>query len=123
MGTLTKRQIKKNLPYASISARWVAFASWKNYGPDPITLFQATWTVPPAPAGSPPSSFFLFNGLQLTDPTEGFNPANKIVQPVLQWDGAQGGWSVALWSAGVPGAGGTQEKKRWLPPGRCLPAK
>jgi hypothetical protein len=119
-GVFIPRHDRGAAPAAYIPSRWVAFASWKNYGPDPITMFQATWTVPPAPAGNPPSSFFLFNGLQVTDPTEPANPANQIVQPVLQWDGTSGGWSVELWAAGVPGAGGTPQQQKPINAGAVL---
>jgi len=74
---------------------WIAYAYWLNTTGKPVTGFQTTWNVPPAPATDNGQTIFLFNGIDPTDPTK------AILQPVLQWGPSHAGggsyWSVASW--------------------------
>ncbi|KAK6966617.1 hypothetical protein R3P38DRAFT_3414148 [Favolaschia claudopus] len=67
---------------------WVAYASWLNRGPSPISSFTTTWTT-----------IFLFNAIQP-------NASSTILQPVLQYgpSAAGGGsfWAVASWYVNYP---------------------
>ncbi|KAJ7094122.1 hypothetical protein C8R44DRAFT_890488 [Mycena epipterygia] len=73
---------------------WVAFASWNNKNPSPISSFNTTWTVPPAPATENGQVIFLFNSIEPS-------AEDAILQPVLQWgrSAAGGGnyWSIESW--------------------------
>jgi hypothetical protein len=74
---------------------WIVDAFWLNATGNPVTSFNTTWRVPPAPATSSGQTVFLFNGI---DPA---NPSQAILQPVLQWGPSFAGggafWSVASW--------------------------
>jgi hypothetical protein len=74
---------------------WIADAYWLNTTGNPVTSFETTWTVPPAPSTNNGQTIFLFNGIDPTDPTK------AILQPVLQWGPSYAGggafWSVASW--------------------------
>ncbi|KAK6981634.1 hypothetical protein R3P38DRAFT_3113850 [Favolaschia claudopus] len=78
---------------------WVAYASWLNPGPSPISSFTTTWTVPPVPATDNGQTIFLFNSIQP-------NATAAILQPVLQYgpSAAGGGsfWAVANWYVNYP---------------------
>jgi len=84
---------------APLGSGWISFADWTNNSGYPLTLFVATWFVPPAPLTNSNQTIFLFNGIQ---------NSTMIYQPVLQWgfSAAGGGpyWSVASWY--VDGQGG-----------------
>jgi hypothetical protein len=77
---------------------WVSFADWKNSTGNPVTFFETTWVVPPAPGTASNQTVFLFNALQTT-------AQDHILQPVLQWgqSAAPGGgefWAIASWWVG-----------------------
>jgi len=44
---------------------WIAYAYWLNTTGKPVTGFQTTWNVPPAPATDNGQTIFLFNGIML----------------------------------------------------------
>ncbi|KAJ6478902.1 hypothetical protein C8R45DRAFT_1156211 [Mycena sanguinolenta] len=72
---------------------WIAYASYFNNGA-PIGSFQATWSVPPAPANFDGQTLFLFNSIEP-------GTFDAIMQPVLQYGGSAAGgseyWAVANW--------------------------
>jgi hypothetical protein len=74
---------------------WIADAFWMNTTGSPVTSFQTTWTVPPAPATDHGQTIFLFNGIDPSDPSQ------AILQPVLQWGPSHAGggsyWTIASW--------------------------
>lgn len=74
---------------------WIVDTGWTNPTAAPISLFQTTWVVPPAPRDAREQTIFLFNGI-----VNGGDPYG-ILQPVLQWgvSAAGGGpyWSIASW--------------------------
>jgi hypothetical protein len=86
----------KRLPLGS---GWITYADWTNNAGYPLTMFSATWRVPPPPSTDSGQTIFLFNGVQ---------NSTMIYQPVLQWgfSAAGGGnyWSVGSWY--VDGQGG-----------------
>ena len=73
---------------------WIAYASWYNTGSSPISYFDTTWTVPPAPVTYNGQLVYLFNSIE---PASG----TAILQPVLQYGVSPAGggayWSVANW--------------------------
>jgi len=94
---------------------WITFGDWTNNSGHPVSLFVATWYVPPPPITHSGQTVFLFNGIQ---------NSTMIYQPVLQWgvSAAGGGphWSVASWYA--DGAGGVAHHSPLTPvhPGQKL---
>lgn len=86
-------------PAPALAGGWIAYAGWTNNAPQPLSSFEARWSVPPAPATASGQTIFLFNGIQ---------NSTMIYQPVLQWgQSAAGGgnnWTVASWY--VDGKGG-----------------
>ena len=81
-------------PMPSFGSGWIVYSGWSNNSGHPLSSFQTTWVVPPAPATSNGQTIFLFNGIQ---------NSTMIYQPVLQWgpSAAGGGayWAVASWYA------------------------
>ncbi|KAJ7668201.1 hypothetical protein B0H17DRAFT_1088145 [Mycena rosella] len=79
---------------APVESNWVTYATWANNGSSPISLFQTTWTVPPAPTTWNGQTIFLFNAMA--------SPAgDEMVFTALQYgpSAAGGGefWSVSFW--------------------------
>ncbi len=77
---------------------WVSYAETQNTSGNPITRFETTWTVPPAPKTTSGQLIYLFNGLQDL-------PVTHILQPVLQWGSSLSPdsgnfWAVASWWVG-----------------------
>jgi hypothetical protein len=79
---------------APLGSGWITYADWTNNTGNPLSLYVATWYVPPAPTTNDGQTVFLFNGIQ---------NSTMIYQPVLQWgpSAAGGGayWAVASWYA------------------------
>ena len=97
-GPLFPRSIRQPASVAGmLGAGWIAYAEWRNDSGSPVSLFRATWTVPPAPLTQSGQSVMYFNGIQSD---------TYILQPVLQWgETALGGgnyWAVASWLAARP---------------------
>jgi len=85
MAILAKKGLSKS--------EWDAYAEWENNTGCPVSLFSATWTVPPHPKKINSQTIYLFIGIQ--DRQKGV-----ILQPVLQWGrscygGEPNSWSVA----------------------------
>ncbi|KAJ7205303.1 hypothetical protein GGX14DRAFT_569053 [Mycena pura] len=80
---------------APVESNWVTYATWVNNGSSPISLFQTTWTVPPAPTTWNGQTIFLFNAM--ASPS-----GDEMVFTALQYGpSAVGGgefWSVSFWS-------------------------
>jgi hypothetical protein len=77
---------------------WVSYADTKNTSGSPITVFETSWTVPPAPKKNSGQLIYLFNALQNTT-------QDHILQPVLQWGSSPAPdsgdfWAVASWWVG-----------------------
>ena len=74
---------------------WIADAFWQNFTGNPITSFETTWRVPPAPTTNSGQTIYLFSGIDPSDPRQ------AILQPVLQCGTSNAGggafWSVASW--------------------------
>ncbi|MBV8277939.1 MAG: hypothetical protein JO170_22120, partial [Verrucomicrobia bacterium] len=73
---------------------WITYASWLNRTGKPVSSFNTTWTVPPAPSSYDGQTLFQFNSIEP-------NSGTAILQPVLQYgpSAAGGGefWAVASW--------------------------
>jgi hypothetical protein len=73
---------------------WATFAWWFNQTNSPVSYFDTTWLVPPAPKTYNGQTLFQFNSIEPGDGT-------SILQPVLQYgpSAAGGGeyWAVASW--------------------------
>jgi hypothetical protein len=74
---------------------WQAYVDWTNTTGTPISLMQATWSVPPPPANVANQTIFLFPGMENIAGDVG------ILQPVLQWGvshiGGGAYWTAASW--------------------------
>ncbi|MGA3198200.1 MAG: hypothetical protein ABSD89_02215 [Halobacteriota archaeon] len=83
---------------SALGSGWIEYAFWNNNTGTPVSHFEVTLTVPPAPSAQEGQTIFLFNGIQ---------NSTMIYQPALQWgvSAAGGGkyWSVASWYAGRQG--------------------
>jgi len=86
--TATKRAVDP------LETGWIAYAYWYNEGADPIEVYEATWSVPPAPPSWIDQTLFYFNSIE---PASG----DAILQPVLQYGPSTAGggeyWSIATW--------------------------
>ena len=71
-----------------------AYAYWANTGSSPISSFDTTWNVPPAPETNHGQSIFLFPGISSAG-------HSAVLGPVLQYGPSEAGggnyWSVASW--------------------------
>lgn len=90
---------------------WIINTEWTNSSNPPVSVFSASWIVPPEPATKNGQTIFLFDGIQQN------NNGPYILQPVLQWgpSAAGGGayWSIASWY--VDGQGGTALHSKLIP--------
>ena len=81
--------------FPALGTGWIATSFWNNGTGKPITRFQTTWKVPPAPTTSSGQLIYLFNGITR------FSSNSAILQPVLQWgtspDGGGLFWAIASW--------------------------
>jgi hypothetical protein len=100
---------------APFGSGWITYADWTNNTGNPVSLFVATWYVPPAPTTTSGQTIFLFNGIQ---------NSTMIYQPVLQWgpSAAGGGnyWSVASWYADGQGGPAYHSPLTAVSPGQKL---
>ena len=73
---------------------WITDANWLNTTRSPVSSFETTWTIPPAPTSYNGQTLFQFNSIEP-------NSGTAILQPVLQYgpSAAGGGkyWAVASW--------------------------
>ena len=84
------------------SSGWVAWTQFNNTASNPINYFSSTWSVPGNPTTtSDDQLFYIWDGLEPYDVLNN-NPANLVIQPVLQWGyngkfGSNASWSVSNW--------------------------
>ncbi|MEP7141431.1 MAG: hypothetical protein ABI707_01115 [Ferruginibacter sp.] len=103
---------EKQVP--GLGTGWIVYTDWTNKTGTPVSSFETTWVVPPAPATNA-ALIYIFNGIQ---------NSTMIYQPVLQWgnNGESGGhyWQVASWYA--DGKDGDAHHSSYIPvsPGDIL---
>lgn len=102
----TNRKLNKGNTIAPSGNGWI---TWAEYGVTngPISTFSTNWIVPTAPPSNDGQIIYIWNGLEPYR-VEDNNPANLVIQPVLQWgsNGTFGGqyWSTSNWCVWSTGA-------------------